>query len=744
MDLRLSRRRAGGSPVRHAWLAPAVAAAVSLGAWPGRAGAHAPAVREPPAIVAAPSGDTGGPRIIPDTTMPARPVLPSYPVHDELEHLQLMARADTDSAAVALERFVAAHPDATAARLEALYSLGAAYIFLQRGADTERVAGELDTLSARMPMARAAAMLLRAGWLRTQNETARAERLLIEASLQLGNDAPLFLRLAWHVGMAAVRRHTGHYDEALKRYHEALLLAEAGGAPPWRRIDLQIGLANVLGEAGQADKARDVLDQVEREASDARDEEGLSVVDNLRAVLMGDGANDSAAALHAWLGAIEHARLAGDRRGFELNLADLADYYLSRGDYATAIEVSRRALPLARAVHDDDTESVALGNIGLSLIATHHKDEGLSYVRQSAAIDDRHASTSELAANTLELGTYLERAGYLQDALRAYRQYRQLEADAGVKDQQHAVLELQESFANAQRQHELDMLSRENRLKDEALRHHDLEVREWTAAGIAGLLMVAVLGTLARRLRARNQQLSLSNEALRVQAERDPLTGLANRHYLQTTMAARAAQRGLEGTLYLVDVDHFKHINDRCGHAGGDAVLVEIARRLRETLRGDDLVVRWGGEEFLVVVKPMPIGEAEALAQRLLACLAERPVDFDGQAIPVSASIGYAQFPLPGSGLAVDWERAISLVDTAMYLSKAHGRNCACGVRRVDPVSAARLDVLAQTLETAWREGRAELHLQYGPLVDNAPPVAGGADRAAGAGRAAASQEAMQ
>jgi diguanylate cyclase (GGDEF)-like protein len=119
--------------------------------------------------------------------------------------------------------------------------------------------------------------------------------------------------------------------------------------------------------------------------------------------------------------------------------------------------------------------------------------------------------------------------------------------------------------------------------------------------------------------------LSVSNEQLRIQAEIDPLTGLSNRHHLQTVMAERGGT-GLEGTLYLLDVDHFKRINDQCGHAGGDTVLVEIARRLRHTLRDDDLIVRWGGEEFLVLVRPLPQAEAEALAQRLLCALADVPV----------------------------------------------------------------------------------------------------------------------
>ena len=95
-----------------------------------------------------------------------------------------------------------------------------------------------------------------------------------------------------------------------------------------------------------------------------------------------------------------------------------------------------------------------------------------------------------------------------------------------------------------------------------------------------------------------------------MQSERDPLTNLANRrHFLSVMQAEQArggAEAGFDGALLLVDIDHFKHVNDSHGHAAGDIVLCEVARRLNEAVRGDDLVVRWGGEEFLVLALKVP------------------------------------------------------------------------------------------------------------------------------------------
>jgi diguanylate cyclase (GGDEF)-like protein len=199
-----------------------------------------------------------------------------------------------------------------------------------------------------------------------------------------------------------------------------------------------------------------------------------------------------------------------------------------------------------------------------------------------------------------------------------------------------------------------------------------------------------------------------------LQSERDPLTGLANRRHFQAVMRQLAADGKLSGTVFLIDIDHFKNINDRHGHVAGDAVLVEVARRLRETLREEDLIVRWGGEEFLVVVQSLGAEQVDTLAQRMLSVMDHTPVQFDSHRIAVTSSIGFATFPMGPTSLRVSWERAINLVDTAMYLAKAHGRNRAYGVRLMHASDEASLEVITLSLESAWREGQVELTLLQG------------------------------
>jgi diguanylate cyclase (GGDEF)-like protein len=233
------------------------------------------------------------------------------------------------------------------------------------------------------------------------------------------------------------------------------------------------------------------------------------------------------------------------------------------------------------------------------------------------------------------------------------------------------------------------------------------------------LLSALALALLYRRVRATQRQLQSSQAQLRVQSERDPLTHLANRrHFLSVMQTARAlGGGGFEGALLLVDIDHFKHVNDGHGHAAGDLVLCEVAKRLNGAVRGDDLVVRWGGEEFLVLTLQVPAEQAEQLAERVLGHVGDRPIVVQGKAVRVTVSIGYARFPLPPNTLPVAWEQAINLADMALYTAKNQGRNRAVGIVAAQAESPPELRHIEGDFDRAWHEGRVTLKVAPGPLA---------------------------
>jgi diguanylate cyclase (GGDEF)-like protein len=374
--------------------------------------------------------------------------------------------------------------------------------------------------------------------------------------------------------------------------------------------------------------------------------------------------------------------------------------------------MAQQAQALAMRSHNAALESVARVNSGLALIGLRRKEEGLKLLSEVAQ-QLRAAGNLESLSHVLQgQAQLLETVGDAAGALKAYRAQQALATEAALHDQQAQVLTLQEQFDATQREHDKRQLIENRALNNEALRRHELELRLWGLSVLLGMLLLPVLWLWYARTRAAQQALTLSTERLRRQSQTDALTGLPNRHHWLHHIQHQPLA---SGALYLIDLDHFKHINDQYGHAAGDEVLIETAQRLRSVLREQDLVVRWGGEEFLILMPDCGPAQMDVLAQRLLEALAQPPVLTQAGRLAVSGSIGFAAFPLLPQGVALPWEAAIGLVDAVMYLAKQRGRNRACGVHRLALANVAELAQCVQDVAQAWRSGRLELLEWLGP-----------------------------
>ena len=196
-------------------------------------------------------------------------------------------------------------------------------------------------------------------------------------------------------------------------------------------------------------------------------------------------------------------------------------------------------------------------------------------------------------------------------------------------------------------------------------------------------------------LQEKNQELERAYKTLEEVSLRDPLTGLYNRHYLesqlpgeirrsqfsakQNTNANKAKQDLL---CLLIDIDHFKRINDDYGHMAGDKVLSAFANVLKEVFRQTDLIIRWGGEEFLVVCRQSNREELPELAERCREMVARTSFDIGQEApINITCSIGFSLLP-PDKEDDFDaaWKRTFAVVDYALYATKLSGRNGWVGV----------------------------------------------------------------
>lgn len=177
-----------------------------------------------------------------------------------------------------------------------------------------------------------------------------------------------------------------------------------------------------------------------------------------------------------------------------------------------------------------------------------------------------------------------------------------------------------------------------------------------------------------QRIASLERRLAEARDRFRAQARRDPLTGLANRLEIMETLArevSRAAREASHVAVIMVDLDHFKRINDTHGHQTGDEVLAEAARRMRDAVRDYDTVGRYGGEEFIVVLPHVDERTAREIAERLRAKLEAHPVATRVGPVPVTASVGVAS---THAG-ALPPEELVGQADAALYEAKDQGRN---------------------------------------------------------------------
>jgi diguanylate cyclase (GGDEF)-like protein len=181
------------------------------------------------------------------------------------------------------------------------------------------------------------------------------------------------------------------------------------------------------------------------------------------------------------------------------------------------------------------------------------------------------------------------------------------------------------------------------------------------------------LGRMRRRLSRQKKELQEAVERIQTLATRDALTGLLNRRAMLEALsheAQRAQRSGEPLCLALIDLDHFKHINDTHGHAAGDRVLCRFAEIAREELRTTDVLSRWGGEEFMLLLPATGVPAALVCIERVRTRLATTQFDDIAPGLTATFSAGFAQC----RGEA-DLEHAIERADQAMYKAKAEGRN---------------------------------------------------------------------
>ena len=415
-------------------------------------------------------------------------------------------------------------------------------------------------------------------------------------------------------------------------------------------------------------------------------------------------------------------REQGNKQRLASTLNNIGDVYVETGDYARALALQREALALRLALEDRSAIALSHRNLGDVYLHLHRLDSARAQLAEALRIGDqaggdkaiavqahiglaaveresghqdaaeRHARTALAIAESMSSREFVRRAseelaatqeakGQLENALAA------LKRSKAVSDSIFSAGTLQR-IATLQQQYEAERRARE--LSDLRRMQAELALASRTSERLRdaiGAAVVVVLLLVFFDYRRRVGYTRLAREL----SVTDALTGVKNRRYVEEMidmdvaasvrrhrMSASHGEVATDADLvfFLIDLDGFKQVNDAHGHAAGDRLLAGVAGALQRHCRDSDVVVRWGGDEFLVIARFTDRAQAAITAQRLRDAVAGHVERLDdGQVLSATASIGYAAFPLDVQAPdAANWRDVITVADLDALASKRRAR----------------------------------------------------------------------
>jgi diguanylate cyclase (GGDEF)-like protein len=483
--------------------------------------------------------------------------------------------------------------------------------------------------------------------------------------------------------LASLNNDAGNYDTALKQSLRALEILEdnQGGKP-----EINIMILDVLGviswtyrSFGDYGTAVEYALKALKAAQAKGDRQHESGMLNILSVIYAES-NDLNEALEIGQKVLQTCRELGHVRGESIALNNLALTYLELGDGSKALEACQESLRLAQEHGIDAVAVTALSTIGEVYLGIKEFAKAEEYLLQALALSRQHHKGPDEFQCLLNLGKVYQFQQNDEAALAAFQSALSLSHTSN------------DHLGESQSHHLLSEVYEKRREFEAALQHfkqfHELKetiFNENTAKRLAGLRVIHQVETSKRdaeinylktvELKKKIEEQKDAQETLEKLVALDPLTGLLNRREF-FLLGEREVEHALEIEQVLsaivFDLDHFKQINDDYGHAIGDQVLIYIAKTVRETIRQGEIIGRYGGDEFALLLPGSNSASGQQIAERLREKMAYERIATPKGNLSITLSLGIAELRETHS---THLDTLLEFADQAMYAAKRAGRN---------------------------------------------------------------------
>lgn len=538
------------------------------------------------------------------------------------------------------------------------------------GADRSKILQQMSVLQSNQ--------LPSAAWYKCQQYQAIAQQqdekefeYGYQAYLHLTDKDVSALRMWLAYDVANIALDAGYTDEAMVAARLSLEIARQNELPGWQGETLGI-IARIQAALGLFDDAI----ATNQSALDLADTEAARYELQLNRGYIQTQAKRYDAAL-AWQLPMMAAAEQNDPETYLMVGGNVAKIYLEQDKITENLQLTAKLLAVADRTNNDYLWAYTAMARAFGLLEHGDTEQSRPLFAKARRWFEQNNAWQHLSENLQHWSTRLSKNGLHAEAYQALVESNALKQRYEAARRSKDAL-LKNAQLETERQRNALLQLQQHHDQDQALLvQTQLENRLWFVVFTAIVLLISVLTYAYYRLRQAHVLLTLKNQQLDYESSHDPLTKVFNRRYFQQFITPKIASHS-EALLLLMDIDHFKKVNDTYGHHAGDQVLEIVSQRLASRLRDCDCIVRWGGEEFLLYIdKPVDLQNCRALVQRLLSEIEQTPFQLDDGQLTVTISIGFSFIRLQSQEAL---EQQLGAIDSFLYQAKKQGRNRAIGL----------------------------------------------------------------